>query len=80
MLPLSTVGIALVVHDRILTPSGLLYANLGGLTIVFEESRGWSPVTANLPFLAFLVGILAAAMVNVYNNKYYFRRFTENGN
>ncbi|RMJ29046.1 MFS multidrug transporter [Aspergillus sp. HF37] len=59
---------------------GLLYANLGGFTIVFEENRGWSPVTANLPFLALLVGILAAAVVNVYNNKYYFRLFTENGN
>lgn len=29
-------------HDRILTPSGLLYANLGGFTIAFEENRGWT--------------------------------------
>ena len=69
-----------LVYDPILTRPGLLYANLGGFTIVFQEIRGWGPVTGNLPFLALLVGILAAAVVNVFNNKYYFRRFTENGN
>ena len=59
---------------------GILYANLGGFSIVFEEIRGWGPVTGNLPFIALLVGIFAAAVLNVYNNKYYFKRFRENGN
>lgn len=59
---------------------GILYANLGGFSIAFEEIRGWGPVTGNLPFMALLVGILGAAVLNVYNNKYYFKRFRENGN
>ena len=59
---------------------GILYANLGGFSIAFEEVRGWGPVTGNLPFMALLVGIFAAAVVNVYNNKYYFKRFRENEN
>lgn len=63
-----------------LTGLGLLYANLGGFAIVFQEIRGWGPVTGNLPFLGHLAGIICAAFVNIHNNKYYFRRFTANGN
>ena len=59
---------------------GILYANLGGFSIAFEELRGWGPVTSNLPFLALLVGILGAAVLNVYNNQYYFKRFRANNN
>ena len=59
---------------------GILYANLAGFSIVFEEVRGWGSVTGNVPFLAIFVGILGAAGLNVYNNKYYFKRFKENGN
>ena len=59
---------------------GILYANLAGFSIEFEEVRGWGLVTGNLPFLAIFVGILGAAVLNVYNNKYYFKRFRENGN
>lgn len=59
---------------------GLLYANLGGFAVVFQEIRGWGPVTGNFPFLALLAGIFAAGGLNVYNNKYYFQRFTQNGN
>nr|ANM86350.1 putative MFS transporter [Cladonia uncialis subsp. uncialis] len=59
---------------------GILYANLAGFSIAFEEVRGWGLVTGNLPFLAIFIGILGAAVLNVYNNKYYFKRFRENGN
>ena len=59
---------------------GILYANLAGFSIVFEEVRGWGAVTGNVPFLALFVGILGAAGLNIYNNKYYFKRFKENGN
>lgn len=59
---------------------GILYANLAGFSIEFEEVRGWGLVTGNLPFLAIFVGILGAAVLNVYNNKYYFKRFRANGN
>ena len=59
---------------------GILYANLGGFSIEYEQIRGWGPVTSNLPFMALLTGIFFAAALNVLNNKYYFRRFRENGN
>ncbi|CAD6569569.1 MAG: hypothetical protein ASARMPRED_002949 [Alectoria sarmentosa] len=59
---------------------GILYANLGEFSIAFEEIRGLGPVTSNLPFIALFVGILAAAILNIYNNRYYFKRFRENGN
>ncbi|KAH8807793.1 MFS multidrug transporter [Xylogone sp. PMI_703] len=59
---------------------GILYANLGGFTIVFQENRGWGQVTGNLPFIAMLIGILCAASVNVLNNKFYFKKFTQNNN
>lgn len=58
---------------------GILYANLGGFSIVFEEIRGWGPVTGNLPFLAMLMGMCAAGLMNIYFNKYYFRLYRENG-
>ena len=47
---------------------------------MFEEIRGWGPVTGSLPFMALLVGIFGAAGLNMYNNKYYFKLFRENGN
>lgn len=57
---------------------GILYANLGGFSIVFQEIRGWGQVTGNLPFIAMLIGIFCAASVNIFNNKYYFKRFKQN--
>lgn len=55
-------------------------ANLSAFPIEFQQVRGWSPVVASLPFLALLVGILIAGGLNVLNNKYYFRKFKQNGN
>jgi len=37
-------------------------------------------VVASLPFLALLIGILIAGGLNILNNKYYFRKFKQNGN
>ena len=59
---------------------GILYANLGGFSIAFQEIRHWGPVTGNLPFIAMFVGILGGGVLNVLNNGYYFKRFKENGN
>lgn len=59
---------------------GVLYAKLGDFAITFEEKRGREPMKGNLPFMPLRVGILAAAVLNVYNNKYHFKRFVENGN
>ena len=44
---------------------GILYANLAGFSIAFEEVRGWGLVTGTLPFLAIFVGILGAAVMNL---------------
>ncbi|CEJ55402.1 Putative MFS multidrug transporter [Penicillium brasilianum] len=59
---------------------GILYANLEAFSVEFQEIRGWGPVVGNLPFISLLVGIFFAAAVNIYNNKYYFKKFKANGN
>ena len=65
---------------RLLTNApGILYANLGGFAIVFQEIRGWGPVTGNLPFLAMLLGMCGAGLLNIYNNKQYFNIYRANG-
>lgn len=58
---------------------GILYANLESFSIEYQEVRQWGPVVGTLPFIALLIGILCAAAVNIYNNKYYRRRLMENG-
>lgn len=69
------------VAERLLTNApGILYANLGGFGIVFEEIRGWGPVTGNLPFLAMLLGMCVAGCMSIVNNRRYFRLFRANGN
>ena len=47
---------------------------------MFQEIRGWGPVTGNLPFLAMLLGMCGAGLMNIYNNKQYFKLFRANGN
>lgn len=59
---------------------GILYALLEAIPIVFQEHRGWGPVTGALPFLAVLVGIILAGGLNLINQKYYYRAFVKNGN
>ncbi|KAH7211491.1 major facilitator superfamily domain-containing protein [Fusarium oxysporum] len=58
---------------------GILYANLESFSIEYQEVRQWGPVVGTLPFIALLIGILCAAAVNIYNNKYYRRKLMENG-
>ena len=59
---------------------GILYANLEAFSVEFQEIRRWGPVVGNLPFISLLVGIFFAAAVNIYNNKYHFKKFKANGN
>lgn len=59
---------------------GILYLFLAAIPIQFKEKRGWSPVVAELPFLAFLLGVVFAGAENVYNNRFYIRKFKANGN
>ena len=69
------------VSGRWLTKAlGILYANLGGFGIAFQELRHWGPVTGNLPFLAMLLGMCGAGLMNIYNNKQYFQLYKANGN
>lgn len=49
-------------HSRILTLGfSILYMLFGAIPIVYEENRGWSPVSATLPFLSVLIGCFIAA-------------------
>ncbi|KAI9925118.1 hypothetical protein MW887_006526 [Aspergillus wentii] len=59
---------------------GILYANLESFQIEYQEIRKWGPIAASLPFLALLFGVLLAAVLNVYSNKFYFKQLQANNN
>ncbi|KAJ5832233.1 hypothetical protein N7474_000544 [Penicillium riverlandense] len=59
---------------------GILYLSLAAFPIVFQEVRGWNQVVGALPFLAYLVGILMGAVVNLTNQRFYVKRFKANNN
>ncbi|KAL4930201.1 MFS transporter [Aspergillus undulatus] len=59
---------------------GILYLSLASFPVVFQELRGWNQVVGALPFLAYLVGILGGAEINLANQKFYISRFKANGN
>ncbi|KAH7371780.1 major facilitator superfamily domain-containing protein [Cadophora sp. MPI-SDFR-AT-0126] len=59
---------------------GILYLCLGAIPIQFAEERGWGPVTSQLPFLALLSGTILGGGANIFNNKFYIRRFEANNN
>lgn len=54
---------------------GLLYASLAAFPIEFEETRGWNSLVGSLPFLALLIGVLIGAVGNIFNQKFYVRRW-----
>ncbi|CZR56685.1 probable MFS multidrug transporter [Phialocephala subalpina] len=59
---------------------GILYLCLAAIPIQFAEERGWGPVTSELPFLALLLGTITGGFANIFNNKFYLRKFEKNGN
>ncbi|KAL2832124.1 major facilitator superfamily domain-containing protein [Aspergillus cavernicola] len=59
---------------------GILYLSLASFPVVFQELRGWNQVVGALPFLAYLVGILFGAAINLANQKFYIARFKANNN
>ncbi|KAL4752524.1 hypothetical protein BDW72DRAFT_63825 [Aspergillus terricola var. indicus] len=59
---------------------GILYLSLASFPVVFQELRGWNQVIGALPFLAYLVGILFGAGINLANQKFYISRFKANNN
>ncbi|KAK1150197.1 hypothetical protein N8T08_000099 [Aspergillus melleus] len=57
---------------------GIIYLSLAAFPVEFQEVRGWNQVVGALPFLAYLVGILFAAAVNLLNQKFYIKRLRAN--
>lgn len=58
---------------------GLLYGSLSAIPIVFEQHRGWSPVTGSLPFLALLLGSVLGLLLNTLNGEVYAKAVDTNG-
>ncbi|BGP17112.1 hypothetical protein JCM10213_003891 [Rhodosporidiobolus nylandii] len=56
---------------------GVLYLMFSAVPIIFEEEHGWTPVQASLPFLAVLVGILIAALVNYLYSAHVFAPYLD---
>lgn len=59
---------------------GILYLSLAAFPIVFQEIRGWNQLVGALPFLAYLVGILIGAALNLFNQRFYIKRYRANNN
>lgn len=57
---------------------GILYLSLASFPIEFQEVRGWNQVVGALPFLSYLIGIVFGAFINLYNQRFYIRRFKAN--
>jgi DHA1 family multidrug resistance protein-like MFS transporter len=54
---------------------GILYMQLGGVPIIFGELRGWSSVSATLPFLGIFLGACFGALINSYNQTLYNKAY-----
>lgn len=52
---------------------GILYLTLEAYAIIFAEIRGWSMVSASLPFLGSFTGIVLALVINLGNQPRYKR-------
>lgn len=57
---------------------GILYASLGALPYEFETIRGWNKLVGALPFLAMLLGVIAASGLNILNTKFYVKKMEQN--
>ena len=52
---------------------GTLYMLFDAFPIIFQKIRGWSEGVGSLPFLAVMIGMMAAVGVNMYDNKRYVK-------
>lgn len=59
---------------------GIVYLMLAAVPIQFAEERGWGPVTSELPFLGIFLGAILGGLANIFNNKFYTRKYKANGN
>ncbi|EGX90504.1 MFS multidrug transporter, putative [Cordyceps militaris CM01] len=52
---------------------GIFYASLAAFPILFQDTRGWNPLTGALPFLSMMLGIFLGAGFSAWSQKYYIR-------
>ncbi|KAF2704393.1 MFS general substrate transporter [Pleomassaria siparia CBS 279.74] len=51
---------------------GVFYTSLASFPIIFQQDRGWDPLTGSLPFLALLIGIVFGSVLNVRNQIFFY--------
>lgn len=54
---------------------GILYMQLGAVPIIFGEIRGWGILSAELPFIAILLGTVTGAGINIFNQIAYNKAY-----
>ncbi|OJD26772.1 hypothetical protein ACJ73_01845 [Blastomyces percursus] len=57
---------------------GILYLSLSSFPIAFIEVRGWGHLVGHLPFLGLLAGVILGGGINIYNQKFYLKKFYAN--
>ncbi|KAL1856687.1 hypothetical protein Plec18170_003658 [Paecilomyces lecythidis] len=57
---------------------GTLYMLFAAYPIVYQQGRGWNPGLGSLPFLGIMVGMLAAVIYTIPDNKRYIRTQDKN--
>lgn len=58
---------------------GTLYMLFAAYPIVYQRGRGWNPGVGSLPFLGIMVGMLAAVIYTIPDNKRYIRTQEQHG-
>ncbi|KAJ9283852.1 hypothetical protein DTO021C3_8536 [Paecilomyces variotii] len=58
---------------------GTLYMLFAAYPIVYQGGRGWNPGVGSLPFLGIMVGMLAAVLYTIPDNKRYIRTQEKHG-
>ncbi|CAD6588223.1 MAG: hypothetical protein CYPHOPRED_004316 [Cyphobasidiales sp. Tagirdzhanova-0007] len=56
---------------------GILYLLFAAVPIIFEEGRGWNTLVGTLPFIAVLLGCLAAGAINYAYSQLVFKKIFE---
>lgn len=59
---------------------GTLYMLFGAFPIVYQQGRGWSPGIGGLAFVGVAVGMIAAVIYSIWDNKRYNKAIDESPN
>lgn len=54
---------------------GILYMQLGAVPYIFGDLRGWTPLEAELPFIAICLGTFTGAAINILNQLAYNKAY-----